>query len=114
MKNPQLMKLVNELKRASIEGDVRIWKRIASDLEKPTRARRVVNLFHIDESTKDDDVVIVPGKVLGSGDLNHGVTVAAFSFSKTALKKIKEKGKAYTIQEFMKLNPKAENARIIG
>jgi large subunit ribosomal protein L18e len=114
MKNPQLQKLVNELKKASIETKVRLWKRIAVDLEKPTRTRRAVNIYKIDKFTKENEIIVVPGKVLGTGDLNHAVTVAAFSFSKNALKKINQKGKAYTLQEFLQVNPKAEKVRIIG
>ena len=37
----------------------------------------------------DGDVIVVPGKVLGTGDLNRKVTVAAFSFSKSAVEKIR-------------------------
>ncbi|MFH1211818.1 MAG: 50S ribosomal protein L18e [Candidatus Woesearchaeota archaeon] len=114
MKNPQLMKLVSNLKKASIEGDLKLWKRVASDLEKPTRSRRVVNIYKIDKFTSDNEIIIVPGKVLSSGDLNHPVTVAAFSFSKTAAKKINEKGKAYTLEEFLQTDVKGKKVRIIG
>lgn len=113
-KNEELKKLVSELKKLSIDNKVNIWKRVAEDLEKPTRQRRVVNVFKLDKMCKENDVVVVPGKVLGTGELNHKLNVAAFTFSEEAFKKISEKGKAMTIQELMKQNPKGQNVKIMG
>ncbi len=113
-KNKELVGLISELKRLSIEKKVKIWKRVAEDLEKPTRDRRIVNIYKLDRNTKDKEVVIVPGKVLGTGDLSHSVDVAAFSFSDDAFKKISEKGKALTIKDIMKNNPEGKNIRIMG
>ena len=113
--NMELVKLIALLKKQSNEQGVKLWKRIASDLEKPTRNRREVNLFRIDRHTKENEMIIVPGKVLGTGDLGHKLTVAAFNFSESALNKIKEaKGECITIEEMMQKNPKAQKLRIIG
>ena len=113
-KNNELAGLISELKKLSIEKKVKIWKRIAEDLEKPTRARRIVNLYKLAKNTKEKDVVIVPGKVLGTGELDHSVSVAAFSFSDDATRKIALKGKVLTIKEIMKSNPDGKNIRIMG
>ena len=43
--NPQLQDLIKELKKKSIEHKVKIWKRIADDLEKPVRQRRIINFY---------------------------------------------------------------------
>ena len=115
MKNEQLQMLIQELKKKSIDEKVKIWKRIATDLEKPTRNRRIVNLSKIDKYSKDNETVIVPGKVLGSGDLSKKITIAAYSFSEQAIDKIKESnGKALYIDELMKSNPKGNKIRIMG
>ncbi len=114
MKNSQTQALLQELKKTSIEQDVKLWKRIAEDLDKPSRQRRVVNLFAIDKYAKDGEVVIVPGKVLSEGALTKKVTVAAFSFSDEAKRKIDASGKAITIKELMESNPKAQKVRILG
>ena len=107
--------LIQELKKKSIDEKVKIWKRIATDLEKPTRNRRIVNLSKIDKYSKDNETVIVPGKVLGSGDLSKKITIAAYSFSEQAIDKIKESnGKALYIDELMKSNPKGNKIRIMG
>lgn len=113
-KNDELAKLISDLKKLSIEKKVKIWKRIAEDLEKPSRNRRVVNIYKLDKNTKDKEVVIVPGKVLGTGELSHVVDVAAFSFSDDASKKISEKGNVMSIRDIMKKNPAGKNVRIIG
>jgi len=92
-----------------------MWKRVAKDLQKPTRARRIVNLTKINKFSKENDMVVVPGKVLGSGELDHKVTIAAFTFSKQAIEKIEgSKGTIYSLYEFMKKNPKGEKTRILG
>lgn len=107
---PRLTKLIRNLKKLSREQKVKIWKRIAEDLEKSTRARREVNLRRINRATKEGDVIIVPGKVLGAGDVNHKVTVAAYNFSENAKKKLD----SMLIEELMEKNPKGSKVRIIG
>ncbi len=114
MKNEQLQTLIIQLKKASIEQDVHIWKRVASDLEMPSNRRRIVNLSKIDRYASDGDVVIVPGKVLSMGELTKKVTVAAYSFSGNASEKINKVGKAVFIDELLKKNPKGSKVRIIG
>ena len=115
MKNLPLQVLITELKKTSIEKDVKLWKRIATELEGPTSRRRAVNLSRINKYSKANDTVIVPGKVLSMGDLNKKVTIAAYTFSKTALDKINLSGsKAISINELVKQNPKGSKVRIIG
>jgi large subunit ribosomal protein L18e len=114
MKNNTTETLIQHLKKTAIEQKVPLWTRIAEDLEKPTRARRIVNIFKIDMYAKEGDIVIVPGKVLGEGDLTKKVTVAAFAFSDEARAKITKSGKALTIPELVKQNPKGQKVRILG
>ena len=112
--NPHLRGLIMELKKKASENGVKIWKRIAEDLEKPTRQRRIVNLYNIDKHTKKDETIIVPGKVLGLGELNHKVTVAAWQFSNNAVEKINKIGKAIPISDLLKESSKGKRIRIIG
>ena len=112
--NTQLESLTRSLKRLSIEKDCRLWKRIATDLEKPSRIRRMVNIYKIDAHAKEGETIIVPGKVCGDGELTKNVTVAAYQFSDSAKKKIEQKGKAITIVELMQQNPQGAKVRILG
>lgn len=113
--NPKLQELIRELNKKSIEEKVKIWKRVASDIKKSTRQRRIVNLSRINRYAKENETIIVPGKVLGSGALEHKVKIAAYSFSNSAEEKIKEAGaEAMSIEELMNKNSKGKNVRIIG
>lgn len=112
--NEQLQSLIQELKKKSLEQDVKLWKRIALFLETPTRKGKVVNLYKLEKSVREDETAIVPGKVLGVGDLNKKLTIAAFKFSGSAADKINKVGKAITISELMEQNPKGSKVRIIG
>ncbi len=112
--NPNLKNLIQELKKLSSEQNSNFWKRIAADLEKPTRQRRAVNISRINRYTKKDENIIVPGKVLSSGVLDHPVTVAAWKFSDQAKEKINKVGKAIYIQDMMKQDIKGKGVRIIG
>ena len=55
----------------------------------------------------------MPGKVLGSGTLDHSVTVAAWNFSENAYKKISKIGKVITIKKLLEENPKGSGVKII-
>jgi len=113
--NHNLVALTSELKKKSIEEQVGIWKRIAEDLEKPTRLRKIVNLSNINRYSDNNDVVLVPGKVLASGLLEKKLTVAAFNFSQDAREKIeKAGGKAITISQLYTQNPKGKDVKIIA
>ncbi|MEK6916715.1 MAG: 50S ribosomal protein L18e [Nanoarchaeota archaeon] len=115
MKNNQLTSLIIELKKQSIQNNVNIWKRIASDLEGPTSRRRVVNLSRINRYAKANDIVVVPGKVLSMGEIDKKLTIAAHAFSGNAIEKIRNSGsKAISINELIKENPKGSKVRIIG
>ncbi len=113
--NPQLVELIRFLKKQSREQKAPIWKAVAEKLAVSRRRRIAVNISRINRYTEKNETVVVPGKVLGAGELNHPVTVAAFAFSETAEQKIKKaKGKCLTIPELVKKNPKGSNVKIIG
>ncbi|MCQ4366423.1 MAG: 50S ribosomal protein L18e [Sulfolobales archaeon] len=84
--------LARRLIRILRKQNKRIWKRVAEELERPARQRVVINVKKIDKYSKPNDVIVVPGKVLGVGTLSHPVTVYAFAFSKSAKEKIEKAG----------------------
>jgi len=112
--NINLQKLLGELKELGRKQNALIWRLVAEELAKPTRRRREVNISKIDLASDENSTVLVPGKVLSSGELTKKVTVAAWKFSGKAKEKINKKGKALTIQELMKANPKGSKVRILG
>ena len=113
--NKKMEQLINELKKLSHTEKSGLWKRIAVELEKPTRQRRIVNLSRINRHTKENETIVVPGKVLGAGVLGHSLTVAAYAFSDTAKQQIeKANGKALSIKELVTQNPGGKDIKIIG
>jgi large subunit ribosomal protein L18e len=108
--NTQRTGLVHEARKQ----ETPFWQRVADDLEKSSRRRIAVNLSRIARASKEGETVVIPGKVLGSGELAHKVRVVAFSFSSSAQKKLKEaKCESMSIEEFLKKDPKG-SGRIIG
>jgi large subunit ribosomal protein L18e len=112
--NPVLAGLIQELRIKANQHNSDLFRRLAEDLEMPSRKRRIVNLYRINRYTKDNETVVVPGKVLSVGDLDHRVTVAAFAFSGNAVEKINKVGKAIPISELLKSDPKGKKIRILG
>jgi len=112
--NPYLIELIRFLKTKARENEAPIWRDISERLSKPRQGRADVNISQLNRYTKEDEEVIVPGKVLGAGLLDHPVAVAAFAFSDQAKEKIlKAKGKCLSIPDLMKANPKGTNVRIL-
>lgn len=112
--NYQLELLIEELEKKASEKGVKLWKRVAFELKRPSRQRRVVNIYKIDKYAKEGETVLVPGKVLNTGELTKPVKVAAFSFSKTAEEKIRKKGQTMSISELISKNPEGKKVRILG
>jgi large subunit ribosomal protein L18e len=113
-KNQRLQELLSSLKKQSIENKDGVWKRVALELERPTRQHRVVNLSKIEKYTNDNDVVVIPGKLLSGGELTKKVTIIAYTFSQKALDKTNGKAHIISIEDALKKYPNAKNIKIIG
>ena len=110
--NLQTRELISDLKKAG--QNVALWKRVAYELERPTRNLCNVNLFKLNKVLRDGEVALIPGKVLGTGNIDKKIEIADFAFSESALKKISAKGgKSYSLEELLKKNPKGSKVRII-
>jgi large subunit ribosomal protein L18e len=113
--DPGLVSLIFDLKKASRDNDAPIWRDIAKRLEKPSRVWAEVNISRIALYTKKGETLIVPGKLLGAGEINYPITVAAFKATKGAKQKITEAGgSVLTIPQLVKTNPKGTGIRIMG
>ena len=112
--NPKLVQLIRLLKKESREKQAAIWLDLAEYLSCSRSQSVVVNLGKISRNTKRSETVVVPGKVLGTGNLNHAVTVASFDASQKAKEKIGlAKGTYISIPELLEKNPKGTKVRII-
>ena len=112
--DPNTRALINALKKTSTKHRVGVWKRVAELLSRPTRKRATVNVGKIGRHTNDGDIVVVPGKVLGSGNLPHKVTVAALNASASARSVIVGAGGSLiTINELLSKQPKGKGILIL-
>ena len=103
------------LRNAFKKNKAPIWRALQQELLGPRANRREINIGRLAEISKADDVVIVPGKVLGTGSLGHKVTICAFSISQSAARKIIESGgKMVTFDDLIDKHPDGKGVRIIG
>ena len=112
--NSELTTIVAALKAAAREHQAAIWKEIGRRLEAPSNNYAEVNLSRLNRSTSSDDIVAVPGKVLGAGSIDHPICIAALSFSERARSKIlAASGKIIPFDEMIQTSPKGSNVKII-
>ena len=111
--NPRLDSLIADLKATARDGGSDVWADIAERLEKPRRTHAEVNLGRIERYAREEETVLVPGKVLGSGALRKDVTVAAVDFSGSAETKIETVGEAVQLEEALENNPDGSDVRVI-
>jgi large subunit ribosomal protein L18e len=112
--NPQINQLIQILKEKSYQEETPLWRDLARKLEKSTRSRAEVNISRINRYSSPDETILVPGKVLGSGALDHKVQVAALDFSQQAAEKIIEAGgECLDITILVEKNPQGSGVRII-
>jgi large subunit ribosomal protein L18e len=111
--NPRLSSLIADLKSAARNSGGDVWGDVAERLEKPRRTHAEVNLGRIERYAREDETIVVPGKVLGSGSLRKEVTVAAVDFSGTAETKIEQAGETVRLEQALENNPEGANVRVI-
>ena len=115
MTNQVVIRMANDLKKASAKNDAPIWAKLAEYALKPSIARRDLNLKRIGQLTKENDTVVFPGKVLGTGDVPHKITLFSFSISSSAASKIKDKGgKLISYSDLIEQNPTGKGVVLLG
>ena len=107
--NYYIRKLIKNLWKTKIN----IWKKVSRKLSGPRRNRVKANLYRINKKTKKDDIIVIPGKVLGMGELDHTLTIACLEYSKSAKKKVESSGsKLISIAELLEQNPKGSGVKV--
>jgi len=107
--------MAKDLKKASTKNAAPIWAKLAEYALKPSIARRDLNLNRIEQLTKDNDTVVFPGKVLGTGNISHKITLFSFSISESAANKIIEKGgKIINHSDLIEQNPTGKGVVLLG
>lgn len=109
------MNLGRDLEKLSKRSKQKLWMDVSEKILSPRRNRPSINVADISRSSSDGSNVIVPGKVLGAGSIDHKVTVAALSFSQSAKAKIVASGgKCLDIAEFAKTTTTVKDVLVLG
>ncbi len=112
--NPNLVGLIDRLLEISVKNEAKVWRDVAEMLSKPRRNQAEVNVSKLERYLRDEEVAVVPGKVLGTGKVERPLKVAAFAFSEMARKKIEAAGgRCMDILQLANENPKGSKIRII-
>ena len=112
-KQPLMKELIISLQKAGREKKAPIWTAVARSLNRPRRQARDVNVFDLDMTPATE--VIVPGKILGAGQLTRKLIVAAVTVSPQAREKItKAGGTVYTIQQMIEKNPTGKGVQVLA
>jgi large subunit ribosomal protein L18e len=103
------------LSKAFKNNKTPLWRALEKELAGSRANRREVTVRRLAEVTSPNEVVAIPGKVLGTGSIGHKLTVCAFSISQAAAKKVIESGgKVITFDDLIKKHPDGKGVRIIG
>lgn len=113
--NLEKKKTIIGLKRKAKEEKKAFWRDIAERLEKPSRRMISVNLEKLGKlaAKNPGKTLVVPGKVLGKGELEGKARVAALAFSKKALEEIQKKGEAIYLNDLIKGKEAPSNMVIV-
>ena len=110
-KHSQLQSLIIELE----SKEKPIWKAVAKGLNRPRRVEHKINLYRLDKLADGKETIVVPGTVLGTGEISKKLNVAALRFSGSSKQKIeKAGGKCWGIEHLAKENPDGKGVRILA
>ena len=112
MKGLQTQKLIEKLYKLSKDKKKDAYANIARVLEASSRKQPSKNLFNLQKMTYivDGDIIVIPGKVLGTGSLEKKITIYALSVSDSAKQKYKG---IKTLNDFCKDNIDFKKLKLI-
>ena len=113
--NVNRLRLAHSLEKRARQSKQSIWRVASRKVVGPRQNRSLVNVGEISRHTKDGSKIVVAGKVLGGGEIDHKVTVGAYSFSEGARSKItKLGGRCFNLQDFMNENANVKDVLLFG
>lgn len=113
--NPNLVGLIQRLKDASRTNEAPVWRDIAARLEGPQSNWAEVNVGKLDRYADQGDVIVVPGKLLGAGELAKKLTVASYRSSRQAKDKVENAGgTSMSLDQILAENPKGSKVKLMG
>ncbi len=113
--NPILARTIAELKKVGREKEAPIWRELARRLEGAERNWAEVNLSRVERYAAAQQVVAIPGKLLGAGSLSKPVTVGAFKTSAAARRKVEAAGgRVLSLVDLAHQHPDGSGINLLG
>ena len=104
--NPELVKTLIKLKKKNPE--------VAKILAGPVKKNLRVNLKDLEKRAGDANKILVPGKILSSGEFVKKIKVVAWRASEKAREKMKKAGVDFVLlEEEIKKNPELKDLKIV-
>ncbi|MFH1229222.1 MAG: 50S ribosomal protein L18e [Candidatus Aenigmatarchaeota archaeon] len=112
--NPILKGMIEDIRNRGYREKIPFLIKLADEMEKPRRIRAEADLSKLNRVCKENETIVIPGKLLSSGILKKKLRVAAASFSMSSIEGIRKAGGVtMTIEELVKENPKGTDVRIV-
>ena len=90
------------------------WLSVASSLTGTRKNKISINLGEVEKRSENSKIIVVPGKILSSGELTKKIKIVALGISSKAKEKILKSGGTFTtILEEIKLNPEGKGIKIL-
>ena len=108
--------LIVRLEKLGKKNKSAIWMAVAEIISKPRRNRASINLWRLNKLAKKfpSKTFVMAGKVLGKGNVDQKITIAALEFSREAREKIEAaKGKAMLIEEIAGVKAEKNTLQLI-
>jgi large subunit ribosomal protein L18e len=113
--NPIITGTLEKLEMLSKGQNKTFWTSVIEMVSRPNSRRSTVNVGKVSQLTKENDIVLIPGKILGDGLVDHAITVGALFMSKSAGKKIVAAGgSVLNLVEFAEKYPDGSKIIVMG
>ncbi len=113
--NPELLRVLVELRRAARAHHAPVWASVADRLERSRHSLVPLNVGQLERLAVADETIAVAGKLLSEGPLSKRLTVGAFSYSAEARAKVHAAGgSALSLGELVKAKPDGKGVRFLA
>lgn len=108
-------KTIAEIEKHYRKTKKALWLDLAERLKKSRRNKISINLWKLEKLARifRGKTLVVPGKVLGSGEIKEKTTIIALECSESARKKISENGQVFTFSDAIKKGLKPSTMVIV-
>jgi large subunit ribosomal protein L18e len=110
--NQRLTEIIRRFEESGRKEKKPMFRRIAEIIKKPRRLKAQINLYQIDKLCKENEIAVVPGKILGKGHLSKKIRLYALECSEKAKNKLENSGiEIFNIEKLLEDKPK--NAKLV-